>query len=317
MSSSISTKAKLQQVISLNKYVSEWVGVTECRISPDSNANTKNLRVTPEASNRIHRFMRDYSAVLDLTAPKDSGVSSALASQIVKAKLADGTKMASFDCSYFARRREAEKRETSKLERITHRLHRFVSSKSTQYEVLEVLYSFICQVIELLPEEDTDLMAPEDVDKLSNSILEDGWCRFTKSYKVGVFLRELGKINGRLDTWQNTIDAMEALLQIAGDECRMLVLDRRDLIDVGVRDRSHETKIQDLTFVLSQTFPPAHRFLMTREHEKPYLSWFENRFDDESNCWRPAEHFALCPSQDDSSEEGVSLEELAAFIFHK
>lgn len=309
MSSSNSTKAQLQQAVSQNKYVSEWVGVTECRVSPDRNAGPNNLRVTSEASTKIHHFMRVYSAVMDLTAPPDSEVS-ALTSQIVKTKLADGTKMASFDCSYFARRREAERRETSKLERITHKLHRFVS-RNTQCEVLEVLYSFICQVVDLLPEEDTDRMAPDDVDKLSNSHREDGWGGFSKSDKTKDFLRELGRINGRLDTWQNAIDAMEALLHIAGDECQMLVLDRRDLIDLGgARDSSHETRVGDLTFVLSQTFPPAHRFLMTREHEKPYQSWFDNRFDDESRMWRPAEHFALCPSQEDSSHKGVSLADL-------
>ncbi|KAK7955682.1 uncharacterized protein PG986_004904 [Apiospora aurea] len=304
-----STKAKLLQAVFANKHVSEWAGVTECRVSPD-NANVKNLRVTREGRDKIDNFMRDSSAVLDLTAPKNYGISS-LTSQIVKAKVADGTKMASFDCSYFAKRREAEKRETSKLERITHKLHKFVG-KSTQYEIFEVLYSFICQVVDLLPEEDTSRMAPDNVDDLSRSRREDGWGGFTKTHKVCVFLKELDRINGKLDTWQHAVDALEALLHIAGDECEMLALDRRDLIDTGHRDSRHETRVNDLTFVLGQTFPPAHRFLMTRECEEPYLSWFECRLDDESNLWQPAEHFALCPSLEDSSEEGVLMGDLTS-----
>ncbi|KAK8081142.1 hypothetical protein PG997_008960 [Apiospora hydei] len=300
-----STKAKLLQAIFANKHVLEWAGVTECRVSPDNDADIKNLRVTREGRDQIDNFMKDSSAVLDLTAPTNSNISG-LTLQMVKAKLADGTKMASFDCSYFAKRREAEKRETSKLERITHRLHKFVS-KNTQYEILEVLYSFICQVVDLLPEEDTSRMAPDDVDDLSRSRREDGWGGFTKSHKIRVFLKELGRINGKVDTWQNALDALEALLHIAGDEWEMLVLDRRDLIDAGNRDSRHDTRVNDLTFVLGQTFPPAHRFLMTRECEEPYLSWFECRLDDESNLWQPAEHFALCPSQEGLSEEGVLL----------
>ncbi|KAK6827260.1 hypothetical protein PG987_010601 [Apiospora arundinis] len=299
-----STKAKLLEAISHNKYVSKWLGVTDCRVNPVASESVGSLEVTSAAKDKINDFMRDYSAVMDLTAPKKSGISS-FTSQIVQGN--SGTKMATFDCNYFVRRREAERLECTKFERISNRVNKYVG-KSTQYEVLEVVYSFICQIVELLPEEDTGLMAPDDVDELSLSRREDGWGRFSKDSKVAAFLRQLGRINGRGDTWGITINALQSVLHIAGGECAMLVLDRRDLIDVGLQGKSdHKDRVDTLTSVLGQTFPPAHQFLMTREHEMPYRSWIQSRLGDECNRWSPAEHFALCPSQESLEEKGVPV----------
>lgn len=305
------TKAELLQAIHQNKFVSEWVAVTECRVNANSgNANIKDLRVTPGAKAQIDSFMSDYSAMMDLTAPKNISVSS-LTSQIVRAKVADGTKMATFDCRYFSRRREAERQESSKFDHMANKVSKFFA-RSTQLEVLEIVYSFICQVVELLPDADTRKMAPDDVDELSNFRREAGWGAFSKAHQVGVFQRELSRINGRADTWKNAINALEALLHIAGDECGMLVLDRRDLIDCNSKNNSrhHEARVNDLTSVLGQTFPPAHRFLMTRENEK-YMSWFQSRLDDESNCWSPPEHFTLFPREQGPRDEGVLLSDMA------